>query len=165
MLYEWRKGGETQAYDVPGYIYLILGLGVAGSISNALSYIGACSRSVCLMSTSLCVLLCVLLLEIALSAVLFYKPSLVDTTVCPPDDATCLARVDSIFKDPSAHAGCLLLCKARQSCCPCDCLFFNGHVHDPLALCWRSQASNRLPVVSSHCSSVRSGQNLQVSVS
>ena len=49
MLYEWRKGGETQAYDVPGYIYLILGLGVAGSISNALSYIGACSRSVCLI--------------------------------------------------------------------------------------------------------------------
>jgi hypothetical protein len=121
MIYEWRKGGETQAHAVPGYIFLILGLGGAGSISNALSYIGACSRSVCLMSTSLCVMLCVLLLEIALCAVLFYAPSMVDTKVCPPDDAACLARVDSIFKDPSAHAGCRTPCNSSWRC-PCNCL-------------------------------------------
>jgi len=105
MLYEWKRGDETQAYAVPGYIYLVLGLGVAASISNALSYIGACVRSVCLLSTSLCALLFVLLLEMGLAAVLFYEPSLVDTKVCLPDDTACLQRVDNLFKDPSAHAG------------------------------------------------------------
>ena len=105
MLYEWRKGEETQLHAVPGYIYLVLVLGSAASVSNAMSYMGACSRSVCLLSASLCLVFVVLLLEAVLALILFYDPALVDNKVCPPDDAACLARIDNLFKDPSAHAG------------------------------------------------------------
>jgi hypothetical protein len=105
MLYEWKHGDETQALSVPGYIYLVLFLGLAGSLSNALSYCGACSRSICLLSASLFMVLVVLLLEAALAGVLFYDPALIDTKVCPPDDSACLDRIDNLFKNPSAHAG------------------------------------------------------------
>lgn len=108
MLYEWRKGEETQLHAVPGYIYLVLVLGIAASVSNAMSYMGACSRSVCLLSASLCLVFVVLLLEAVLALILFYDPALVDNKVCPPDDAACLARIDNLFKDPSAHAGAVV---------------------------------------------------------
>ena len=105
MLYWWKRGDETQAHPVPGYIYLVLALGCAASTSNALSYIGACSRSVFLLSISFWTVLLVLLLEAALAGVLFFSPALLDTVVCPPLDAACLERIDNLFKDPSAHAG------------------------------------------------------------
>eukprot|EP00277_Geminigera_cryophila_P042926 CAMPEP_0173082244 /NCGR_PEP_ID=MMETSP1102-20130122/18080_1 /TAXON_ID=49646 /ORGANISM="Geminigera sp., Strain Caron Lab Isolate" /LENGTH=248 /DNA_ID=CAMNT_0013957633 /DNA_START=8 /DNA_END=751 /DNA_ORIENTATION=- len=105
MLYEWRRGDATQTHAVPGYVYLILVLGGAASASNALSYIGACSRSVCLISTSMMLVVGVLLLEVALALVLCYDPSLVDNVVCPPEDTACLERIDNLFKDPTAHAG------------------------------------------------------------
>lgn len=105
MLYEWRRGEETQLHAVPGYIYLVVVLGSVASFSNAMSYMGACSRSVCLLSASLYMVLVVLLLEAVLALVLFFDPALVDNEVCPPDDAACLARIDNLFKDPSAHAG------------------------------------------------------------
>eukprot|EP00802_Teleaulax_amphioxeia_P020915 Tamp_21225.p2 GENE.Tamp_21225~~Tamp_21225.p2 ORF type:complete len:212 (-),score=55.11 Tamp_21225:292-927(-) len=105
MLHEWKRGDETQGHAVPGYIYLVLVLGAAASVGNALGFLGACSRSVCLLSFSLGIVLPTLLLEGALALVLLYNPSLVDTQVCPPGDAACLQRVDHIFTDPSAHAG------------------------------------------------------------
>jgi len=105
MLYEWKRGDATQAHAVPGYIYLVISLGAVASVSNALGYVGACSRSVCLLSASLGMVLLVLLLQGALALVLFYDPSLVDTPLCPPDDDACRDRIDHIFADPSAHAG------------------------------------------------------------
>jgi hypothetical protein len=105
MLYEWKQGDDTQTHAVPGYIYLVLMLGSMASVANAMSYMGACARSICLLTVSLGMLLFVLLLEAALALTLIYNPSLVDTEVCLPDDAACIARLNSIFKDPSAHAG------------------------------------------------------------
>ena len=105
MLYEWKQGDDTQTHAVPGYIYLVLMLGSTASVANAMSYMGACARSICLLTVSLGMLLFVLLLEAALALTLIYNPSLVDTEVCLPDDAACIERLNSIFKDPSAHAG------------------------------------------------------------
>ena len=116
MLYEWKRGDATQAHAVPGYIYLVISLGAVASVSNALGYVGACSRSVCMLSTSLGMVLLVLLLQGALALVLFYDPSLVDTPLCPPDDEACRDRIDHIFADPSAHAG-HLPCLPILHCC------------------------------------------------
>jgi len=136
MLYEWKKGDATQAYAVPGYIYLVLVLGGMASFSNCLSYMGACSRSVCLLSASTSMVLCVLLLEGALALVLFYKPSLVDSKVCPVDDAACLERIDNLFKDPSAHAGLAILhviFYARSHTCVCMQALCTTSISKPIA--------------------------------
>ena len=53
MLYEWKQGDDTQTHAVPGYIYLVLMLGSTASVANAMSYMGACARSICLLTVSL----------------------------------------------------------------------------------------------------------------
>ena len=150
MLYEWKKGDATQAFAVPGYIYLVLVLGGMASFSNCLSYMGACSRSVCLLSASTSMVLCVLLLEGALALVLFYNPSLVDSKVCPADDTACLERIDNLFKDPSAHAGraCILyfVCVSTRvhACRLCACLQF----HDASLALGDTIGSSQIPASS-----------------
>jgi len=106
MLYWWKRGDETQAHPVPGYIYLVLALGCAASTSNALSYIGACSRSVFLLSISFWTVLLVLLLEAALAGVLFFSPALLDTVVCPPLDAACLEHRQPVQRPLCARRSC-----------------------------------------------------------
>ena len=45
MLYWWKRGDETQAHPVPGYIYLVLALGCAASIESFISSMSPSRRA------------------------------------------------------------------------------------------------------------------------
>ena len=105
LLKTWLAGPSTSKEAVPNYIWLILGFGAASCVANVLGCFGTCCRSLCLLSWSASISDMILFWQVLLAALLFLHPASVDTQICPPDDSACLAEVDSLFTDPTTHAG------------------------------------------------------------
>jgi len=108
LLQKWMTDDSTMGHPVPRYIWLVVGCGAAAAAANVMSACGACCRSLWLLSWSATISETLLFWQIVLAVLLFYNPAAVDTEVCAADDIACLQQVDSLFKDPSTHAGVMV---------------------------------------------------------
>jgi len=50
LLQNWTADAKTSKYPVPPYIWLVVAFGAAAFLANLMSALGACCRSLCLLS-------------------------------------------------------------------------------------------------------------------
>eukprot|EP00286_Rhodomonas_abbreviata_P020370 CAMPEP_0181306190 /NCGR_PEP_ID=MMETSP1101-20121128/10157_1 /TAXON_ID=46948 /ORGANISM="Rhodomonas abbreviata, Strain Caron Lab Isolate" /LENGTH=240 /DNA_ID=CAMNT_0023412209 /DNA_START=171 /DNA_END=893 /DNA_ORIENTATION=+ len=112
LLYQWEHTPASSKHAPPNFYYMIVVLGGSTAFSNLVGYVGACSGSRCLMTTSVLMVGVLLLLELTLAGVLLVNPKLVEGQICPKGDKDCekdMENIEAALHNPTELAGVTLI--------------------------------------------------------